>query len=266
MFNFSQQIQRYHDENVALGTEQRDEMRKRRNTNRARLEAGLKANGSPAVHEYIIQGSYAMWTMIQDDNNNYDIDDGAVFRKADLTNDQGNEMTPQEAKEMVCKALKDGRFKKPCEVRDHCVRVYYDEGYHIDVPVYRLIAATDGNGNDASYLEYASPDAWKPSDARKVTGWFKDAVKNKSPESDPGQFRDVVRLLKTYNKNNAISGRKAPSGFILSILAEECYSAQPNRLDLAVYNTMTNIKNRLQHNLVIKHPVTKEVIANGSLE
>jgi len=260
MYNFAKQIQRYHDEEVVLPEDARDEMRDRRDTNRIRLEAGLAANGSPEVHDYVIQGSYAMRTMIQDEDNHFDIDDGVVFLKEDL-----GEMTPQQAKEMVCSALTDKRFNKPCEVRDHCVRVYYNEGYHIDVPVYRLVPATDAQGNDASYLEYASPSFWKQSDARKVTNWFNSAVQSKSPTSNPQQLRDVVRLLKAYNKSNAVAGRKAPSGFILSILVDECYSAQADRLDLAMYNTMTNIKHRLQQNLVIEHPITKEIIANGSL-
>jgi hypothetical protein len=37
---------------------------------------------------------------------------------------------------MVRDAVDDDKFKKPPEVRPNCVRVFYEAGYHVDLPVY----------------------------------------------------------------------------------------------------------------------------------
>ena len=75
--------------------------------------------------------------MVQDQHKDYDIDDGVYFHKDDLQGPKGGEKTALDAKKMVRKALHDDRFKMAPEVRTNCVRVYYNVGYHVDVPVYR---------------------------------------------------------------------------------------------------------------------------------
>ena len=42
---------------------------------------------------------------------------------------------------MVCDALRDDKFSKQPEILGNCVRVYYSEGYHVDVPSFRVIDA-----------------------------------------------------------------------------------------------------------------------------
>src|SRR3546814_15006164 len=89
------------------------------------------------------QGSYAMKTMIVHPDNDYDIDDGVYFDKADLVGERGAEMTSLQTREMVRNAVDDGKFKKAPVARKNCVRVYYEAGYHVDLPVYRRITKDD---------------------------------------------------------------------------------------------------------------------------
>src|SRR5690606_26192687 len=70
------EMTKFHREKVTLSNKQQDEMRTRRNAGRTRLENGLNEAQKPQPKEVRSQGSYQMRTMVQDDANDYDIDDG----------------------------------------------------------------------------------------------------------------------------------------------------------------------------------------------
>ena len=48
------------------------------------MRKGLEDAEKPAPIEFVKQGSYAMKTMVQDPDNDYDIDDGVYFEKDKL--------------------------------------------------------------------------------------------------------------------------------------------------------------------------------------
>lgn len=107
-------------------------------------------------------------------------------------------MTALEARQMVRDALDDGSFKKKPEVRTSWVRVYYDAGYHVDVPVYRVRTEKSPSGEDITIVELASTD-WKRSDARDVTEWFEEENEKQSPDTENGrQLRRITRDIKKY--------------------------------------------------------------------
>jgi hypothetical protein len=151
MFDCSKDVRAYHDQEVTLPKSEQDAMRDRRNANRTRLCNGLADAGKPAPFEFVKQGSYAMKTMTRDPDNDYDIDDGVYFRKEDLVGDRGAEMTSLQARQMVRDAVDDGKFKTPPEVRSNCVRVYYEKGYHVDLPVYRRVVTSTALGEEVYY-------------------------------------------------------------------------------------------------------------------
>lgn len=246
MFDCSSEITSFHDEKVTLPEEVRKKLRKHRQANQDRLTARLKENEDPIPFDFVQQGSYAMHTMTQHPENDYDIDDGALFRREDL----GDSKTPRAAKEMVCDALQDERFDKQPEIHTNCVRVYYAEGHHVDIPVYRT--KEDGSG-----YELASTD-WKHSDPEGVTKWFKNSTKAKS---DGGtQMRQLVRLLKKFAKSR--DSWNMPSGLIITVLVKERYSTVVTRLDEALYNVMSSIKQRLDFDKSIRHPVVDESLSD----
>ena len=86
-----------------------------------------------------------MKTMVRDPDHDYDIDDGVYFRKEDLVGDRGAEMTSLQARQMVRDAVDDGKFKRSPEVRANCVRVFYEKGYHVDLPVFVCMNAAEPN-------------------------------------------------------------------------------------------------------------------------
>jgi hypothetical protein len=157
---------------------------------------------------------------------------------------------------MVCKALADDAFSRQPEVRENCVRVYYNEGYHVDVPVYRV----ENPDSESTLYQIASVD-WRNSNPEAVTEWFQKQLKAKhSPQEDTGhhQLRRMVRLLKMFCMSRA--SWNMPSGFIATVLADEKYWTYDERDDRAFYNLLKAVKSRLDYNLVVRHPVLPENI------
>jgi len=240
----------YHDDKVTLPQAERTNMRERRNTNRERLKKRLKERENPTPEMFIKQGSYAMMTMVQDSASDYDIDDGVYFTQDALKGPNGGNKTPNDARHMVCDALADARFTNQPVVKKNCVRILYDSGYHVDMPVYRI-------RDDSGDYELASGSEWVHSRAAAVEEWFNTANMAKSPDESNGrQFRRIVRMLKKFAKSRDSWKSQTTSGFAITILAEEKYVANKDREDTALRDTMQAIYNRLYWNLEVDHPVT----------
>lgn len=262
MYDCSKEVKGYHDDEVTLPPKEQTAMRDRRNSNRERVTKGLAKNEDPAPREFVPQGSYAMKTMTQHPENDYDIDDGIYFDRADLTGRNGAEKTGLQARTMVRDALQDQKFKRPPEVRLNCVRIYYEAGYHVDMPVYRRVTKTDAAGNDTLYCELASSD-WRRSDARDVTNWLEDRRADQGGENGR-QMRRVVREIKKFARSRDSWAGSIASGFCITKLVTECFVANTSREDAALHDTMKAIRNRLDGNLEVDHPVTpNEKITKG---
>lgn len=265
MFNCHKDVLAYHDDEVTLPMSERSTMRDRRDANRRRLREGLDRIKKPMPLESISQGSYQMLTMVQAPDSDYDIDDGQYFAKETLVGPRGAAFTALQAREMVRDALDDGSFKTKPEVRENCVRVYYEAGYHADLPVYRRFTTKDWFGAETTINELAGAD-WKRSDARSVTDWFTEVNDRKSPDTGNGrQLRRTVRLIKKFARSRAGWKGQILSGFGISILVAECYSADVAREDESLHNTMRAMRDRLKWDLVVNHPIANNnPITKGS--
>lgn len=258
MYNCHDDILAYQNEKVTLPEKEREEMRDRRDTNRDRLKNGLKNDGEPAPSGFQSQGSYAHRTMVQHPEKDYDIDDGVYFWKDDLKGPRGGDKSARDAKEMVREALDDERFKEPPKVRTNCVRVYYDAGYHVDIPVYRKVKTKDIWGDEYIHYEIASSD-WKKSDPVEVTRWFNEENKRQSPDTTNGrQLRRQTRLNKAFARSRESWRPQIATGFMITtLLVNECYRPSKEREDKALYDTMVAMRNRLNNNLEIDHPTVQ---------
>lgn len=165
MINTNAEILAFHDEQVTLPQSERTTMKERRDRNRKRLKNGLERRDRK-LPDFHSQGSYAMKTMLQHHSRDYDIDDGVYFRAGELLGPRGGPLSSLEARQLVRDAIDDGAFKTPPEVRKNCVRVQYDAGYHVDLPVYRL-KEQEGAVGKVEVVELASSE-WTRSDARSV--------------------------------------------------------------------------------------------------
>lgn len=252
MFDKSRDILAYHDSEVTLPQAVRTAMRDRRDSNRDRLKTQLNADGKPLPREFIKQGSYAMKTMAQDSDDDYDIDDGVYFTRESLQDADGVDMAPKAARRMVCKALQYSRFNRDPEVKTSCVRIYYDAGYHVDMPIYRIVTKYG-----YEVYELAAGDKWVESRAVDVEEWFDNENQRQSTDTTNGrQMRRITRLIKKFARSRNKWKTNIAAGFTITKLVQEHFSPNADREDKAVRDTMKNIHARLQWNLEVQHPVT----------
>ncbi|WP_347554864.1 cyclic GMP-AMP synthase DncV-like nucleotidyltransferase [Robbsia sp. KACC 23696] len=259
MFDCHKEMCNFHGEKVTLTGADRTEMRDRRNNGRTRLNTGLEREGHPLPNHHS-QGSYAMHTMVQDDECAYDIDDGAYFKENDLNDANGNVISPAQAKERVRSALaQDQRLASEAEVHNNCVRQPYPQGYHIDIPVYRTLISRDADGNRKETYELASGDEWTVSDARQVSRWFKDQQANVGAHGK--QLRKVVRLTKFYARSRRDWKEKTGSGILMTRLVCDEFVPVADRDDESLRETWAKIHSRLVLSLVVEHPVGDDPLA-----
>jgi hypothetical protein len=135
------------------------------------------------------------------------------------------------------------------------VRVHYNDGSHVDIPVYRKTMQVGGGET----FEIAS-SVWRDSNPKGVNRWFNDRLELRSAEARD-QMRILIRLLKAYCKHRL--GYSLPSGFVLTVLVEESYWTFDPRLDRAFRNLISAIRNRLAITKQVKHPVVDENLAES---
>jgi hypothetical protein len=251
---------------VRMGEDGRADIYGKTKTNRDRLRNGLAKRQKPKPVGFHTQGSYAMRTMIQHDEGDYDVDDGVYFAAEVLKGSNGGEMSALAVRQMVCEALQDDRFSDQPEVRTNCVRVYYYGGYHVDVPAYRRLVTKDVFGSESETYELASAN-WKKSDPKKVTNWFKDANATKSHDAtsngNDGQFVRIVRLVKAFARSRPHWSGKIAKGFAISKLVHDYFCPDEDRDDESLRETLKAIASTLAIYDVIRHPVLNENIAES---
>jgi hypothetical protein len=252
MYKYHDQIAAYEAEKVNLSDAVRDDLYAKRTANRNRLKKNRPDKIRLNDNHFMPQGSMAIRTTVQEKDCDYDIDDGVWFYKEDLTNEVlfiPMEMSALETQGMVRAALKDDKFKRQPEVHNNCVRVFYNEGYHVDIPCYRLI--DEGKSTERQELA-AAGNKWVLSDPTEINVWFEEVVQelNEIQEGAGGQFRRVIRLLKRFARSR---GEKwdMPSGLKLTMLAEECFQSSADRDDKALYYTLKKLSSRLADSLVV---------------
>ncbi len=249
-YNMHIELNEYYDKHVRLKDEIK-RLRGLRDTNLDRLKEGLKTLGKAVYVKAIEQGSIPMHTANKAPNNDYDIDLAVIFEKDDLP------ASPLEARKRVANAIneKASGFSREPEARTNAVTVWYADGYHVDIAVYRR--SEDFCGNEV--LEHAGAE-WADRDPKAITDWFIKEVKDQSPsdsllsspEVDVRQMRRVVRWIKSFTKGR--EGWNLPGGLMISTLVAECYRPHDKRDDVALYDTLVSIKERLDASCAVFNP------------
>lgn len=264
MFDYNLKLNQFYNNHVRLRDIDKVLIREYKDKNIARIISGInkinqEENKSYPTPIFIEQGSISMSTTNQSSDNDYDIDVAVIFPKNSIFNN------PLDARKFVAKAINKSNvnFSKPVEARTNAVTVWYTQGYHVDFAVYR--SYTDFF---IDKYEHASAQ-WVDRDPKAVTKWFLQKVSNLSPSGnfvsvEKSQFRKIVRLLKKFCKSRL--NWDLPGGFILSILAAECYYPHNSRDDISFIQTLLNIKNRLLSNRIIFNPTNNiELTSKKSL-
>lgn len=245
MHDVSSKFNTFYKKHVILPRKERQKLFEKKNLNLDRLIAGLDEYNEEGNTDYkmvdtVIQGSVAMSTVTQNEENDYDIDVAIVFDKDNIP-DGTTKM-----KNIIVNALKKKckNFNVEPEAKTNCVRIVYSDGYHIDFAIYRRYQ--DENG-DYKYEHCGSE--WRARDPRAITKWFIDENKEKSYK-----LRTVVRLLKMFCKSRKFWNM--PGGLIQSVLANEKFQSY-ERTDEMFYYTLVTIRDRLAINKDVYNPTDK---------
>lgn len=262
MYNAHDLLTAFYDEHVRLGNDRRKKLADYRDSCTQRLKEGLKKLGEERRQTYSVfsrvlnQGSYAMHTLNQHPDDDYDIDVAVIFPKDALPT------TALEARKRVADALlaTGGNFVQEPEARTNAVTVWYAEGPHVDLAIYRETTTWFGT----TELEHAGPD-WNVRDPEKVTNWFTDAVENDSPSFfasvDGGQLRRITRLVKAFTRSR--KSWSLPGGMITTTLVVEVYQPDDDRDDVALYKTLVRLRDRLRGTTDVRSPADPGVLLTG---
>ena len=136
MFNYNSNLNQFYNDKVRLKDTDKTLIRDYKNKNIQRIISGInkinqEENKIFPIPSFIEQGSIAMSTTNQSEDNDYDIDVAVIFPKDSIFNN------PLEARKFVAKAINknNANFSKPAEARTNAVTVWYTEGYHVDFAV-----------------------------------------------------------------------------------------------------------------------------------
>ena len=242
MFDLSNELEEFLNEEVVLSDKEQKKLKRLRKININRLKAGLKEYNEEKGTNYriihdIIQGSAQMYTVIQKEQKDYDVDVAIVFDEENIS-DISAITIRRIVKEALAKNTK--QFNAQPEVKTSCVRLHYAEGYHIDFAIFKR---TKDMFNHYGY-EHAGAD-WTKRDIKGVENWFNIENQNSS-----GLLRKVVRLSKQMCNTRL----NMPSGLIQTALCAEMLY-QSDRLDIALYETIKRIKTRLDGYTRVTIPV-----------
>lgn len=227
------------NDTVKLGSSYKSELRTSRNDLRKKVRTKFREQGYEVkFHE---QGSFAMGTITQPKDGNYDIDDGVY-----LLQESEPETQIATLHAWVVEAAEDHTSIKPSD-RNPCVRVRFQEGHHVDLVIYYK-------------TEYDHPrlahkrDGWIVSDPKEFMDWFKERARNKA------QLRRLVRYFKAWADN--LSG-VMPRGLMLTILTVNHYHADA-RDDIAFLETMRSMRDALKFSFTCMRPTTpyEDLLAN----
>lgn len=246
MYNLNGKFNTFYNNHVVLKKTQKNELHEKKKLNIDRLKNGLIAYNKDNSTDYkmaeepVTQGSVAMHTVTQNESNDYDIDVAIVFEKDNFP------ISTTIAKRVIEKALLKTctGFKIAPKAHTNCVRVVYQDGYHIDFAIYRRFKEEE---SDDEYKYEHCGSQWRERNPRAITKWFMD--QNKIHDS---RLREIVRLLKMFSKSKA--HWEMPGGLIQSVLADEQCQSSYTRLDERFYYTLKQIKNRLETNKEVLNP------------
>ena len=245
MYDVSAEFNKFYRNKVVLRSADQHELRKKKKLNVSRLKSGLQEYNEEKGTNYKIcedrvQGSMAMHTVVQNDEKDYDIDVAIVFEKENL-----GEMGARAARNLVANALrrKTGQFAEEPEVKTSCVRIKYQEGYHVDFAIYRRYRESP---NGEYQYEHAGAE-WTKRGIRAVEDWFRDETASKGDD-----LRKVIRLSKMFCRSR--DAWIMPSGLLQTVLCDERLD-EHDRLDERFYDTMEHIVDRLEESLEVNAPV-----------
>lgn len=237
------------NKDIKLTSTRKEDLVGSRNAIKERIKKYFREEKSRELQpKFHPQGSFEMNTTVnpipeKDDSGKtlrkYDLDYGVYFVE---NSGENNKKSISTWHDWVYNAVKSHTEKS---IRKNtCVRVYFSDGHHIDLPIYYK------KGDNNPELAHRSK-GWLISNPVEFTNWFNDEAKKDQ------QLRRIVRYLKAWKNYRQIKNThlKLPSGFALTILATNNFT--PNQSDdVAFMNTVKAIRDKLNRRFECLRPTT----------
>lgn len=233
-------LDNFYKDIVVLDGDKISELIDKKNKNIERLEEGIqKYNENNSTNykliENVTQGSVAMCTTINPEYDDFDIDVGIIFDKDNISNSM------EKAKDLIIGFLEPYNylFKDNPEKKKNCIRINYQDNYHVDLAVYRK------NGD---YYEHCGEN-WTARDPRSINNWFKD-----QNELHNNYLRIMTRFLKYFAKSR--KEWKLCGGLVITILVSEQLDKidSSKTIDVLLLNIINKIIDRLDSSIIINNP------------
>ncbi|WP_156180898.1 CBASS cGAMP synthase [Desulfovibrio sp. TomC] len=224
---------------ISLSKGKIDQLIVSRNNLRERIRTFLE-NKNVNSPKFYRQGSYAHGTLTKPLDGDYDIDDGIYI---DLSGFE-SEPSTRTVHNWIAEAVEGYTNTSPID-KEPCVRAIFKAGYHVDLPVYKIVSSNGSN----SYNLAKKSAGWVQSDPRAMNDWFQKKVNESSY-----QLRRLTKYFKAWKDyQQSKSGIKMPSGLTLSILVGEEFCSDP-REDVSFLETSRAIYARLSESDAIWKP------------
>ena len=234
----------FYNEKVILPSEKVQDIRDKKRKNIDRLKDGIKQYNeknekSYKLYDSVEQGSIAMSTAINPEYDDFDIDVAIIFEKSNIPNNT------DDVKDLIIEFLKPYNylFKKNPTKKKNCIRIEYQDDYHIDFAIYRT---------ENEYYEHCG-ESWTERNPRSITNWFYE--KNHLYDN---KLRKITRLIKYFAKTRKewnICG-----GLIITVLVEEQLSNIDINisLDKLLLDVINKLIDRINYNKSVCNPVNDQ--------
>jgi hypothetical protein len=239
MANLHRQLCIFHDR-VALTAGKKATLRTARDTLRKRIREYFRNTLQVEAPKFREQGSYAMNTVVNPIDNEYDIDDGVYLQHLD-NQDSGNWPAAATVHQWLAIAADGFTNEKPIAKRT-CVRVRIAGQYHVDLPSY-------GELTGRYRLAVKGEAKWIHSDPLALTDWFRCYVHQRGE-----QLRRIVRYLKSWADFQSRHHGRMAGGLLLTVLAAHHFHAH-ERDDLALAKTIEAISETVHTLFFVLNPV-----------
>jgi hypothetical protein len=231
---------------IQLGKSKIEHLRTSRNALRDRITAYYK-DKKKNIPNFLGQGSFKAHTCINQSDEDYDIDDGVYLQH--LPEDKDDWPKTETFHSEIMEAVKD-HTDLPLKDKHACVRVQFKKEYHVDLSIY-------GEFEDKIYLARKGAEQWEENSPRLFTEWVLSKVGTHGE-----QLRNIIKYIKKWSYYNGWI--ESISGFLITILVGDHFSGYPERDDLALFYTLTNITSYLKNDRKIIRPVEPRKDMTGS--
>ena len=185
------------------------------------LLAKLRSNDDLPSFKELSQGSYAMCTGIEpEDDSEYDIDVALRFSA------NKDDYDPIDLKEQICEILKN-HTDYGAEIKKPCVTVTYKKDgeakFHVDLVTY-LYADKDDENSQLYIAKGKDKDSqeWEEADPEGLVDYIKASVEFGEKRN---QFRRVVRYLKKWkNRKFSNTGHANPPSIGITLIAADNFN------------------------------------------